>query len=246
MSTKRYQSHTELTVCYVPLEDITTDVVSCLVSRLTRDERHEAQRKLRSEDQLAFAAGRVLVRHMLSTYASAPPGGWRFQRSSSGKPALVPSLELPDLRFNLSHTRGLVAAVVAVGREVGIDAELADERVDYVGIARAYFSPSEVQMIESRSGAGQLETFFALWTIKEAYLKAQGEGLLGSLSQCAIRLEPLSMSLQSHPESPLQDWHLWRDRPTHSHFVAVAAEQEPGESLYCRPTWIHIHDLLTA
>ena len=54
---------------------------------------------------------RALVRTTLSRYAEVDPAAWRFERNRYGRPHLLAGQCDRDLRFNLSHTRGLIASV---------------------------------------------------------------------------------------------------------------------------------------
>ena len=49
----------------------------------------------------------------------------------------------PRLRFNLSHTRGLVACGVALEHDVGVDVEHVDRRIEIGRLAESVFSESE-------------------------------------------------------------------------------------------------------
>ena len=62
-------------------------------------------------------------------------------------------------------------------REIGVDVECFDRRVECLALARRYFAPSEITALEALDGAGQRQLFFRLWTSKEAAMKATGEGL---------------------------------------------------------------------
>ena len=93
------------------------------------------------------------------------------------------------LRFNLSHTDGLVVCLVAVEREIGVDVEHT-ARAGSVGIeiAERFSSPSEVAELRSLPFADQRSRFFDYWTLKEAYIKARGLGLHLPLDQFSFHL----------------------------------------------------------
>ncbi len=235
---------TEVHLRYMVLDGILKSVGSALLSRVTEEERKYAKTLQRWEDQLASLGGRVLVRSMLSELAEEPKTGWMFDRTSTGKPFLLQTSAIPDLRFNLSHTRGLVVAAVTIGRDVGVDAEFVSDTIDYLDVARAYFSQSELAIIQGAPDDRQRETFFALWTVKEAYLKARGEGLTVGLSDFSCSLEPLALSDSELQPAEPECWFFWRDRPGPEHLVALAARKAPGEALVCRPAQVALRDLL--
>src|SRR5262245_58131154 len=113
-------------------------------SLLTEDEARRADRFVHFKDTALFVLGRALARTMLSTYAGVQPHDWCFEIDEHGRPSLVQRPDgVPDLRFNLTHTSGLVACAVAFGREVGVDVERIDRRLVH-DVAERYFSAREV------------------------------------------------------------------------------------------------------
>lgn len=101
---------------------------------------------------------RAFLRSVLVQYLPAgicnDPSGLVFHRSRHGKPALVgvrPDPAEPPLRFNLTHTDGLVGVAVALGKEVGLDAEAVRRRTrgDVLRLARRRFAGAEVAQLES-------------------------------------------------------------------------------------------------
>ena len=54
----------------------------------------------------------------------------------------------PDLRFNLSHTDGLIACAVTIGREVGVDVEHVGRHLLH-DVAGRHLAPKEVSDLRS-------------------------------------------------------------------------------------------------
>lgn len=85
----------------------------------------------------------------------------------------------PGIFFNISHTRGLVVCGIS-GRVIGVDTEYIrpfDER-----LMRRVCTEDEIAYIYGDGGGSedpsrQQERFFRLWTFKESYLKATGQGI---------------------------------------------------------------------
>src|SRR5262249_23664902 len=76
-----------------------------------------------TKSRLIHLVTRALLRTTLSRYADADPAQWHFETNEYGRPHITaPEIER-DLRFNLSHTDGLVALAVTEGCEIGIDVE---------------------------------------------------------------------------------------------------------------------------
>jgi 4'-phosphopantetheinyl transferase len=165
---------------------------------------------------------RALVRTTLSRYASVPPESWRFEVGAHGKPEIVGA---PGLRFNLSHTDGVVACAVAADVDVGVDVEDSQRRSSYLQVARRFFAAAEVDALERLPEVEQRQRFFEIWTLKEAYIKARGLGLPLPLRRFAFdRSDPASIAVAFDAElgeSP-EDWQLALARPTERHVLALA------------------------
>ena len=143
--------------CYLSSMFDTVDIWYALPDAIRNPELLEGYKGLLSDDETAryerfwFDRDRqlhlvawALVRTTLSRYADVSPDGWEFRTNRYGRPEIVGPTGTPALRFNLSHTRGLIACIVATELDVGIDVE--DRRRDTQGpeIARRYFSDREV------------------------------------------------------------------------------------------------------
>ncbi|GLS05607.1 4'-phosphopantetheinyl transferase [Chitiniphilus shinanonensis] len=143
-----------------------------------------AARYRTAQSALQFLAGRLLARQALSAVAGCPAAALRFEADAHGKPrAWLDDAPLP-WHFNLTHSFGLVACAVAA-RPVGIDLEPHRRAVAHQAIAASYFSGAEAAWIAAAPERG-LRRFTALWTLKEAFLKATGSGLAAPLHQVGL------------------------------------------------------------
>ena len=70
---------------------------------------------------------------------------------------------------------------------LGVDIEALDKRVS-LPVARRYFSAREVSALDALAPEARPRRFLRLWTLKEAYLKAVGEGLAGGLDRMTFTL----------------------------------------------------------
>jgi 4'-phosphopantetheinyl transferase len=94
------------------------------------------------------------------------------------------------LNFSVSHSGGRVVLAFSRGIAVGVDIELIRPKVEIEAIVRRYFSPLEAEPFLSLPAARRTEAFFAVWTRKEAFVKARGEGLTCPLDAFAVTVEP--------------------------------------------------------
>lgn len=196
---------------------------------LSADERERAARFHQQADRDRFIVGRVLTRTMLSSAGDLPPEAWPIVIDARGRPLLGsrPS-GAPDLRFNLSHTEGLVACAITLGREIGVDVECVDRQLTHESIPERFFSPQEVDDLRALPASSQDVVFFDYWTLKESYIKARGLGLALPLGQFTFRLRPPAPPrIEFAPE--LHDvpatWQFAQFWPTPRHRMAVAVRR---------------------
>jgi 4'-phosphopantetheinyl transferase len=132
-----------------------------------------------------YLGTRALVRTALAHYCGQPPECLRFRTGHLGRPELT-SPAMPGLTFSLARTRELAVGLFAFGHDVGVDVELVAP-IDAVGMAGRYFSPGETAELSNLEEPARLSRFYALWTLREAYLKARGIGLDLPLEQLVFR-----------------------------------------------------------
>lgn len=123
--------------------------------------------------QNSFIISQGVLRLLLSNYLNIPPEKIRIGRHKKGKPYPV---DYPNLRFNLSNSGKRVIIAFSIDEEIGIDLEHIRELSDLNELIVKNFSPNERAYINKTTSNKQYR-FFKFWTIKEAYLKAIGEGM---------------------------------------------------------------------
>ena len=170
---------------YLPAE---RSRLSLLINTLSPDEQARADRFRRSKDRISFALTRGILRCVLSRYLGSSPEKIRFDYTSFGKPRLWPNPEESRLNFNLSHSNQWIVLAIGKSRKIGIDVEYIRDDLDYASIARRFFSPQEVDFIESGPEERKQRFFYEIWVRKEAYLKAMGKGLSMPLSGFTVPL----------------------------------------------------------
>jgi 4'-phosphopantetheinyl transferase len=207
---------------------------------MSKDEHERMARLVFDRDRRAFLITRALVRTMLSRYAAVTPTDWRFIENVHGRPEIVdrPS-GTPDLRFNISHTDGLIACAVTIGREVGVDVEHIGRRLTH-DVPGRFFAPDEVTDLRTLPVEDQQKVFFDYWTLKEAYIKARGFGLALPLGDFAFKLNPpgppairFEPSLDDDPST----WQFMQDWPTPQHRLGLAVRRE-GNDLPVRSRFV--------
>jgi 4'-phosphopantetheinyl transferase len=178
-------------------------------------------------DRMHYLAAHALLRLTLSRYAPRAPQAWRFTKGPFGKPDIDPSLNTPLLRFNLSHTKDLVACVVASGQACGIDVEHVRPMNDMRGVADTVFADAELAALDATPGETQLERFFSFWTLKEAYIKATGQGMSAPLKAIAFTLDgnDIAVDIEAAIADAPAQWTFCTLRPSPQHLSAIAVQR---------------------
>jgi 4'-phosphopantetheinyl transferase len=98
-------------------------------------------------------------------------------------------------------------------------------------IAKHFFSPPELAALQALSPVLRTEAFFRLWTRKEAFLKALGEGLTRAPRRFAVSLcagEPVMLLDEAADSRPFPRWSLTDLAPgpewTTGYMAALAVE----------------------
>jgi 4'-phosphopantetheinyl transferase len=174
--------------------DLSTATIEKLATILSSDEITRANKFKFTKDRNSFIAARSILRQLLANYLQIKPEELEFEYSDRGKPRLSASMPNKSLQFNVSHSQQYALYGFIYNHAIGVDLEYLRSMSDAVKIAERFFSPREFQFISSCKEEQQHQVFFKFWTAKEAYLKATGTGLAGSIADVEISLD--------HTESP--------------------------------------------
>ncbi|WP_354683436.1 4'-phosphopantetheinyl transferase superfamily protein [Cupriavidus necator] len=138
-------------------------------------------------DRLRFAATRVALRTLLGRCVGCPPASLQFRTGQHGKPFLD-VFGAPG--FNVSHAGGYAwIAIAGGGGEVGVDIERIDPALGPQAIremAAHCLTPRELAWLAALHAEAWPGAFFALWTAKEAVLKALGLGIADHLQHVSV------------------------------------------------------------
>jgi 4'-phosphopantetheinyl transferase len=179
----------ELHVYYARSETpIGADREARCLAMLSPAERDQQARFRFEQDRRSYLTAHALTRSVLARLLGVEPSELGFELGAHGRPELAAPSRQPPLRFNLSHTRGLVACAVALEADVGVDVEHLERSVEIDSLAARVFSDAERAGLAKLTGAAKRRRFFELWTLKEAYIKAVGVGLSLPLQEISLEL----------------------------------------------------------
>jgi 4'-phosphopantetheinyl transferase len=195
-------------------------------------ERHELERASRfvfERDRRRHLLTRALARTTLARFTGIAPEDIRFAENAYGRPEIANEAgRALDIRFNLSHTAGLVVLALTSGRDVGIDVEAVSRRDASLDIADRFFSPSEAAALRTQPASDRDRRFFDYWTLKEAYIKARGMGLSLSLDKFSFRFTGRSeIDLEIDPDlgDSADRWWFWQFDVEPDCLIALCVER---------------------
>jgi phosphopantetheinyl transferase len=185
---------------------------------LSIEERARRDRLRFGADRRDFTIAHDLLRRALSRYADMPPADWRFATDDYGKPSIESiNPQVRALSFSLSHTRGCVACAITSNAPLGVDVERITDSMLVQEIADRYFSEEETARLRQCPDELRNIRFAELWTLKEAFLKASGVGLSGSLTCVSFRLDEHARIKFSGPSTlDPHEWHFALFEPVYN------------------------------
>ena len=146
---------------------------------LSDEERMSAAGFLQHEDAIRFATTRVVLRHALAKRSGLPAGELRLERDVVGRPRLAsPKGHMRiSTDFNVSHSGQHALIALATGRRVGVDIEARRTDLNWQTLSTAVFAPHDEAYVSALPAHLRINTFYDVWTAKEALLKALGIGI---------------------------------------------------------------------
>ena len=154
---------------------------------LLTPEEAERARQFRTERlRERWELTRGILRSLLADYLAVSAHEIVFQLGPQGKPALVAP---PQFFFNTSHSGDHAAFAFTRAGEVGVDIEqVRGDLRRHDLIAQRFFTPAERAELASVLEPERVRAFFDLWTRKEAFVKARGDGVFSGLEKFTVAL----------------------------------------------------------
>lgn len=148
---------------------------------ISEEKRARLHRFRHREDLLRGLGADLLLRSRIMDDLLMDNARIRFEYNAFGKPLLS---GVSQYHFNVSHAGEWVACFVD-SKPVGVDVERVQDFEE--GIARSFFSEDEYRYVME---AGQYKEkrlrFYQVWTAKESYIKAVGQGLSLPLADFSV------------------------------------------------------------
>ncbi|MGW4054909.1 4'-phosphopantetheinyl transferase family protein [Streptomyces sp. NPDC004779] len=172
-----------------------------------------------------FAASRLLLRYAAAAALDTAPDLVDLAYQPGGRPFVR---GCDQIAISLSHTEDIL--VVGISREgrVGVDVERASRALAGTGAEAQGCARCELEALEGVEGEERNDVLVRLWTLKEAYSKALGQGLRLRFTEFGFALAAEGPRLVRPDGTPV-DGESWRFATfADGRYVISAAVQDGG------------------
>lgn len=187
---------------------------------LSHDELDRADRFMSAVHRARFTAARATLRRLISMYVQTPPHELSFNYGEHKKPSLAHPNSY-ELEFNLSHSEDIALYAFTKSHPLGIDIEKIRASFD-PALAKRFFSSLEYDSLLHLPEREQNDSFYRIWSRKEALIKAVGKGLSIPLASFSVSPAPVTELIE-------YDQTQWR-------LIPLEIDSQFQASLACHPT----------
>ena len=207
---------------------VLAEYTAALGSVLDAGELARAARFQHKADHDRFLISRGLLRVLAAHYLDRLPAVLTFDAGEFGKPLLT-GMDAGRLAFNLSHSGNLILLAFARTGRVGADVECWSTRLgdaERERIASSVFSAGERAALAQLPVELRRAAFYAVWTRKEAYIKATGIGISRGLDHFEVSVHPDAAGIQSDSrlEGGVAHWRCFDLSPEPGYSAALVAD----------------------
>ncbi|WP_331723526.1 4'-phosphopantetheinyl transferase superfamily protein (plasmid) [Streptomyces sp. NBC_00868] len=121
-----------------------------------------------------FVTSRMVVKYTAAAALRTDPAALDLSYRIGGRPYIR---GMSQIDVSLSHTEDLIAVGVSRTGRIGVDVEPAGRRMSFELLRDRVCIPAEAAELDRMPPERQVAEMLRLWTLKEAYTKALGQGL---------------------------------------------------------------------
>lgn len=202
---------------------------------LSQDELRRAERYRFDSDRHRYILRRGILREILGFYTGTSPARLSFDYGKRGKPELVERSGSDKINFNLSFSNRLAVFAFARNLDIGVDIENVCCVPEMGDMSLRFFSLFENRALQVLPESRKNDAFFSLWTCKEAFIKATGDGMSFPLNEFCVSFGPGSppelLSVMGNPAAASQ-WSIFGFTPEIGYTAALAARTHSFQLIY--------------
>ncbi len=179
---------------------------------------------------------KAMLRSLLQGLTGVAGDAWSLSADRRGKPTAHSLGQLVTPEVSISHSRSWIAAAVSTVGPVGIDVECRRPHRDLIGIADTSFGEEERAEVAS----GGPDSFYRIWTLREAMAKAVGIGLPMVIDK-KDRASNMPVCGKFSATIDNRNWILLKSQPTDGVHLAVAVVTHSYDGLEEMPILVGWH-----
>jgi 4'-phosphopantetheinyl transferase len=210
--------------------DLSSADVNEYFDLLDDGEKNRVDKYKSSKRSNEFIITRGLLRKIIAGLFKVPASSFQFKYTDKDKPFLTADILGVPLSFNISHSSSCALIAIGLNRDLGIDIEKIREDIDFMKLARRFFSKKESESLGNYPNEDIPSAFFSCWSRKEAFVKAIGDGISFGLSEFSISISPdqKEIKLTTHYDPiAARSWSI-NNISTGDEYMAAICSNRPG------------------
>ncbi len=154
---------------------------------LSLDEKIKANSFYFIKDKNRYIVSRAILKKLLVSYlGNIQYNDILFEQTEYGKPYLDNSINISNIKFNLSHSGDAVVYAFTRNTDIGIDIEFINKDFIIDDIIEQCCSVQEKMELQELSFSCKYDYFYKIWVLKESLVKAMGLGLAFDLREVSV------------------------------------------------------------
>ena len=205
-----------------------------LYNILSDDEKQRADKLKIELKKKQFIVSRSVLRKVISKSIGQPHDDIAVYYGEHNKPFIKDKYNNKAIEFNVSHSEECVLIALTLGNKIGIDVEKVSPDIDHIALSKRFFSKNENDQLERISSDKKLDTFYRIWTRKEAFIKATGEGMTCGLDKFSVssKREAKSKVVIEQEKNCNEEWYCFNLMDIDHYEAALSSNNEDIELIF--------------
>ncbi|WP_327358808.1 4'-phosphopantetheinyl transferase family protein [Streptomyces sp. NBC_01304] len=166
-----------------------------------------------------FVASRLAVKFTAAAALGTEPAELDLAYKIGGRPYLR---GLDQIDVSLTHTDDLIAVGISRSGRIGVDAEPADRQMSFELLQGHVCTPAERAELDLLPEQEQVAGMLRLWTLKEAYTKALGQGLRLGFTEFGFGVDSGGLLAPDGTPAARDEWAFATHRVLGRYLISVA------------------------
>jgi 4'-phosphopantetheinyl transferase len=151
---------------------------------ISNEEKIKSEKILNLKNKKLFIIRKVVTRIVLSRFLKIKPCEVEYYHNDFGKPYVKDR----KIFFNISHSKEYLFIGISNRREIGVDIEKINNKLNYEFLIDDVFSKKESLIYKKYDEKYKKELLFKCWVQKEAILKALGVGITVDMKRIETKI----------------------------------------------------------